>query len=113
MAKTKSREPEKPVEATDAQVKGARGVTLSVPGVSVRLSVPEVHVPEPARHAVTAAVHKAQAMMPPPEQAAFYVGLGVLAALQLIEWPVAAVIGAGMAVNQRTRTQSESSPARR
>ena len=33
--------------------------------------------------------------IPRPEQLAYLGGLGVLAALELIDWPVAAVIGAG------------------
>jgi hypothetical protein len=103
--KTRSRTPAKTVATTPAQEKGRGGVR--VPGIGVRLSIPEVRIPESARHTV----RKAQAMLPPPEQAAFYVGLGVLTALQLIEWPVAVVIGAGMAVSQRTRPHPKSSEA--
>lgn len=33
--------------------------------------------------------------VPPPERLAYYTGIGVLAAIGLIEWPVAAVIGVG------------------
>ncbi|MBM0230995.1 hypothetical protein JNW91_03340 [Micromonospora sp. STR1_7] len=33
--------------------------------------------------------------MPPPDKVAYYAGLGVLAALQVIEWPIALVITAG------------------
>ncbi|WP_413231991.1 hypothetical protein OG271_11665 [Micromonospora rifamycinica] len=33
--------------------------------------------------------------VPPPDKIAYYAGLGVLAALQVIEWPLALVITAG------------------
>ncbi|WCN81555.1 hypothetical protein [Micromonospora sp. LH3U1] len=33
--------------------------------------------------------------VPPPDRVAYYAGLGVLAALQVIEWPLALVITAG------------------
>lgn len=33
--------------------------------------------------------------VPPPDRVAYYAGLGVLAALQVIEWPIAVVITAG------------------
>ncbi|MEH0928621.1 hypothetical protein [Micromonospora sp. CPCC 205558] len=33
--------------------------------------------------------------VPPPDKIAYYAGLGVLAALQVIEWPIAVVVTAG------------------
>ncbi|MEV0153395.1 hypothetical protein AB0H57_06580 [Micromonospora sp. NPDC050686] len=33
--------------------------------------------------------------MPPPDKLAYYAGIGVLAAFQVIQWPVALVITAG------------------
>lgn len=33
--------------------------------------------------------------VPPPDRLAYFAGLGLLAALGVVEWPVAAVIGAG------------------
>ena len=33
--------------------------------------------------------------VPPPDKVAYYAGLGLLAALQVIEWPIALVITAG------------------
>jgi hypothetical protein len=33
--------------------------------------------------------------VPPPEKVAYYAGLGVLAVLQVIEWPLAVAITAG------------------
>ncbi|WP_248959911.1 hypothetical protein [Sphaerisporangium perillae] len=34
-------------------------------------------------------------IMPPPDRIAFYVALGALAAVEIIEWPVALIIGFG------------------
>lgn len=33
--------------------------------------------------------------VPPPDKVAYYVGIGILAAAQLIEWPIALVITVG------------------
>jgi cation-transporting ATPase I len=46
-------------------------------------------------------VQRAKKRVPPPDQLAFYGGLGVLAALNVINWPVALAIGAGAAVVAR------------
>lgn len=47
--------------------------------------------------------------IPRPEQLAYYGGLGALAALELIDWPVALVIGAGhlLASNHRNQILAE------
>ncbi len=39
--------------------------------------------------------------VPPPDQLAFYGGLGLLAAVNVIDWPVALAIGVGQAVMVR------------
>ena len=46
---------------------------------------------------------------PRPEQLAYYGVLGALAAFELIEWPIALVIGAGhlLAQNQHSRVAQE------
>ncbi|GIJ79527.1 hypothetical protein SAMN05443287_107176 [Micromonospora phaseoli] len=36
-----------------------------------------------------------QVAVPPPDKIAYYAGIGVLTALQVIEWPLALVITAG------------------
>jgi hypothetical protein len=36
-----------------------------------------------------------EVLIPPPDKMAYYAGIGVLAAVGLIEWPLAAVIAAG------------------
>ena len=50
-----------------------------------------------------------QVEIPHPEQLAYFGGLAALAALELIDWPVALVIGAGhlLAANHRNRLLEE------
>jgi hypothetical protein len=44
-----------------------------------------------------------RASLPPPERLAYYSGLGALAALGILDWPVAGAIGTGVWVATRTR----------
>ena len=48
-----------------------------------------------ARHSVTLDLLGVRVELPPPDQLAFLAGVGVLAALQIIDWPVALVLGVG------------------
>ncbi|MFR9799532.1 hypothetical protein ACL02U_27110 [Streptomyces sp. MS06] len=48
-----------------------------------------------ARHSVTIGLCGARVELPPPEQLAFLAGVGALAAFEIIEWPVALVLGVG------------------
>jgi hypothetical protein len=41
--------------------------------------------------------------LPSPAQTAFYLGLGALAVTEVVEWPIAAAIGVGSYVAQRSR----------
>ncbi|GAA0360472.1 hypothetical protein NE235_21460 [Actinoallomurus spadix] len=42
--------------------------------------------------------------LPPPERLVYYAGLGLLAVLEVVEWPVALVIGTGhLLADQRHR----------
>lgn len=47
--------------------------------------------------------------IPPPEQLAFYGALGALAAVEIIEWPVALALAAGHALlrNEHSRVAQE------
>ena len=57
---------------------------------------------------------KLPARLPPPDQLALYGALGVLAALSVINWPVALAIGAGTAVvARRVNARSPDKPAPR
>ncbi len=72
---------------------------------------PEVHIP--GREDVAGVVNSVRENLPSPGQLAFYGGLGALAALSVIEWPVAAAIGVGTVVAQRaSEGTSGSAPAR-
>lgn len=55
------------------------GVPETMRGYSRRVRIPRV----------------GELAVPPPDRIAYYAGLGVLAALQVIEWPLALVITAG------------------
>ncbi len=43
--------------------------------------------------------------LPAPEDVAYYGAIGVLAALELVEWPVAAIIAGGHLLTSRSRNQ--------
>ncbi|WP_214416494.1 hypothetical protein [Sphaerisporangium fuscum] len=49
------------------------------------------------------AMETARTFLPPPDRLLYYGGLGLLAAIGLLEWPVAAAIGAGTMVAARAR----------
>jgi hypothetical protein len=59
------------------------------------------HVPRVIPHDMDEAVDTVQSSLPPVERLAYYAGLGALAALGIIEWPVAAAIGAGTMLAKR------------
>ncbi len=46
-------------------------------------------------HSVTLDVFGTRVELLPPEQLAFLAGVGVLAVLEIVEWPVALVLGVG------------------
>ncbi len=75
--------------------------------------VPEVRLPvtrDDLTGAVAGAASALRSHLPPPQQTAYYAGLGLLGALSLIEWPVAVAIGTGTAIALHGREQSHSDP---
>ncbi|MEV0195360.1 hypothetical protein [Nonomuraea sp. NPDC050691] len=92
----------------------ARRFTLDLPMMTIEVRPPQVrmpriplpHVPLPkiSRQEVGHAADVARAMLPPPERVAYYGALGALAVMGVIEWPVAAAIGAGAIIAQRARS---------
>jgi hypothetical protein len=48
-----------------------------------------------AHHSVTLEMGGTRLQLPPPEELAFLAGVGVLAALEIIEWPLALVLAVG------------------
>ncbi len=84
--------------------------TLNLPMVSLQfhrphLGLPHVEMPHVSRQEVGHAMDVARSFLPPPERVAYYGGLGALAILGVIEWPVAAAIGVGTVLAQRGRTE--------
>ncbi|NUW46469.1 hypothetical protein [Nonomuraea rhodomycinica] len=69
-----------------------------------RIPLPHVPVPRISRQEMGHAADVARAMLPPPERVAYYGALGALAVMGVIEWPVAAAIGAGAIIAQRARS---------
>src|SRR5690606_13760273 len=58
-------------------------------------------LPHIDRREIGHAMHVTRSFLPPPERLLYYGGLGALAMLGAIEWPVAAAIGIGTIVAQR------------
>jgi hypothetical protein len=54
------------------------------------------------RREIGDAARGAASLLPPPRELVFYTGLGALGALGLVEWPVAAAIGAGTMIARRS-----------
>lgn len=69
---------------------GPRTATLNLPFVTAQFRTPDIGA------AAGAAAAKARSLS--PAELAFYAGLGVLAVVELIEWPLALVVGAGTAL---------------
>ncbi|GAA5039774.1 hypothetical protein [Thermocatellispora tengchongensis] len=118
MARTTARRPATPAEdevaksrtaAPESVEKGAGGdaFTLNLPMVTIRARKPElpsVRLPD-VRRELGHAVDIARTFLPPPERMVYYGGLAALAAVGVIDWPVAAAIGVGTIVVQRARQQ--------
>ncbi|MEU0516929.1 hypothetical protein [Streptosporangium sp. NPDC006007] len=71
--------------------------------LTVQLRPPHLHLPHVNRQEAGQAVDVAKSFLPPAERMAYYGGLGALAVVGLIEWPVAAAIGIGTMIAQRAR----------
>jgi hypothetical protein len=63
-----------------------------------------------ARHAIASVAHSAGELpstvrrhAPPRERMLYYAGLGTLAAVDVLSWPVAAAIGGGVWIASRSR----------
>jgi hypothetical protein len=81
-----------------------RSVKLDLPFLTAELRIPEIHaprLPRVSRQEATQTARAATGLLPSPEQLVYYGGLGLMAALDVIEWPVALAIGAGTAIARR------------
>ncbi|MFC4000576.1 hypothetical protein ACFS2C_10930 [Prauserella oleivorans] len=100
-----------------------RTATVRLPFVTAEFRAPDVHLPRFPRprlprprvldrDEITAAARTAGTYLPSPRKAAYFGGLAVLAALEVIEWPVALAIGVGTAVAAREGAGQETGPRR-
>ncbi|MEU8247826.1 hypothetical protein [Nonomuraea sp. NPDC048916] len=124
MAETKTRpSQERPASEKNGH---AKQYTLGLPMMTIQFRPPDVrlpHVSPPAMPHVTMphvsrqelgqAVDIARSFMPPPERLAYYGALGALAVFGVLEWPVAAAIGAGAIIAQRSRSEGPRPPIRK
>lgn len=66
---------------------GASGSNAKTPSEAAERAI--------THHSVTLDVFGTRLELPPPEQLAFLAGVGALAAFEILEWPVALVLGVG------------------
>ncbi|WP_246868572.1 hypothetical protein [Saccharopolyspora sp. ASAGF58] len=82
------------------------GTAITLPYVTAELHTTKVQLPGlqgmPGRKELASAVETVRGQLPSRDQALFYGGLTAAAAFSLIEWPVAAAIGIGNALVQRS-----------
>ncbi|MGI8313295.1 hypothetical protein [Saccharopolyspora hattusasensis] len=95
--------------ATQPATKPSRargGTAITLPYVTAELHTTKVQLPGlqgmPGRKELASAVETVRRQLPSRDQALFYGGLTAAAAFSLIEWPVAAAIGIGNALVQRS-----------
>jgi hypothetical protein len=89
---------------------GARTATLDLPFVKAQFRAPQIRVPRiptPGRQELGAAAHAVRSFLPSPADVLYFGGLAALAALEVIEWPVAAAIAVGTAVAKSDRRSSD------
>ncbi len=65
--------------------------------------------PTPRGQEMNRAVETARTFLPPPDRLAYYSGLTLLAAFGLVEWPIAAAIGAGTVIATRACSRQQPS----
>ncbi|WP_157530907.1 hypothetical protein [Microtetraspora niveoalba] len=110
-ARTAARPAPTPAATPEERHDGHDGhFTLNLPMVSLQfhrphLGMPHMEMPHVSRQEVGHAVDVARSFLPPPERVIYYGGLGALAVLGVIEWPVAAAIGVGTVLAQRGRME--------
>jgi hypothetical protein len=92
--------------ASSAPRKPATSLKLDFPLVTMNVRAPDLRMPQAgldqAVHVVqTHVMQTARALLPPAERVGYYAGLGAITAVGLMEWPVAAAIGAGTVIARR------------
>ncbi|HUR09107.1 MAG TPA: hypothetical protein VM347_41665 [Nonomuraea sp.] len=106
-----------------SRASSSKELSLDLPLLSIKVrppdlrmphvGMPHLELPRISRQEVGHAVDVARTLLPPPDRIAYYGALGVLAAFGVLEWPVAAAIGAGTLIARRGRQGESGSPARR
>jgi hypothetical protein len=106
-----------------SRASSSKELSLDLPLLSIKVrppdlrmphvEMPHLEMPRISRQEVGHAVDVARTLLPPPERIAYYGALGVLAAFGVLEWPVAAAIGAGTLIARRGWEGRSGSPARR
>ncbi|MEV0230977.1 hypothetical protein [Nonomuraea sp. NPDC050786] len=101
---------------TAATSDGKRQYTLDLPMLSIQVRQPDVRLPHiEMPHMEMPRINRqelghymdvARTFLPAPERMAYYGALGALAAFGVLEWPVAAAIGAGTVIAQRRPRQA-------
>jgi hypothetical protein len=79
----------------------AHTATVNMPFVTAQFHAPDLHLPKPRPPEIRAALQTVRTFLPSREQALYYGGLALMAALEVVEWPVAAAIGVGTALAGR------------
>ncbi|MGE5290242.1 MAG: hypothetical protein ACM3ML_24255 [Micromonosporaceae bacterium] len=87
-------------------------VTLELPLVTMQVRAPRIGLPHVPLEEAGLVIDAARSLLPPPERVMYYGGLGAVAAIGMIEWPVAAAIGVGTAVAQRAVGYMRQGPCR-
>ncbi|WP_211176673.1 hypothetical protein [Pseudonocardia acidicola] len=94
---------------------GDRTATVHLPFVTAQFRRPDLHLPRLGRReaseAVSAVADRARSLS--PAELAYYAGLGLLAVVDLIEWPVAIAVGAGTALARARGRGPEEAPSDR
>jgi hypothetical protein len=75
-----------------------RTATVNLPFVTAQFRLPDVEVPRVSGREVMYAANAARSYLPAPPRLAYFAGLGLAAAFEVIEWPVAVAIGAGTVI---------------
>jgi hypothetical protein len=78
---------------------GRRTATLNLPFVTAQFRAPDLQGLRRGRRGGTA--RGVQSMLPSPKAVLYFGGLAAVAALEIIEWPVAVAIGVGSALASR------------
>ncbi|GAA0408317.1 hypothetical protein Acor_71920 [Acrocarpospora corrugata] len=76
---------------------------VNLPMMSLQVHRPHMQLPHPGKAEAQQAMRTAKSMMPTSERIVYYGGLGALAVLGVIEWPIAAAIGIGTMVASHAR----------